>query len=147
VQNKRSTIPPHRRYTLFARFPNADISCQHVTPIYILHVGKLPHVPHTCVAQHPRHRWDERLVRWLLILCDRVQSNELLLTQEFISQMLGIQRAGVMEAANSLQQAGLIRCIRGKITILNQQELGAASCECYEVIKGEYARLVGKKYS
>jgi CRP-like cAMP-binding protein len=93
------------------------------------------------------HRLDERLARWLLIVCDRVESNELPLTQEFISQMLGVRRAGVTEAANSLQQAGLIRYTRGKITILNRQELQAASCECYEIIKGEYARLLGNKHS
>ncbi|MGI2904018.1 Crp/Fnr family transcriptional regulator [Tolypothrix sp. VBCCA 56010] len=93
------------------------------------------------------HRLDERLARWLLIVCDRIQSNELPLTQEFMSQMLGVRRAGVTEAANSLQQAGLIRYTRGKITILNRQKLEAASCECYEIIKGEYARLLGKKHS
>jgi CRP-like cAMP-binding protein len=92
------------------------------------------------------HRLDERLARWLLIICDRVQSNELPMTQEFMSQMLGVRRAGVTEAANSLQQAGLIRYTRGKITILNRQELEAASCECYKIIKGEYSRLVGTEH-
>jgi CRP-like cAMP-binding protein len=89
------------------------------------------------------HQLDERLARWLLLVCDRIESNELQLTQEFISEMLGVRRAGVTEAANSLQQAGLIRYHRGKITILNRQELEAASCSCYGIIKGEYARLLG----
>jgi CRP-like cAMP-binding protein len=88
------------------------------------------------------HHLDGRLARWLLLVCDRVESNELPLTHEFIGQMLGVRRAGVTEAANTLQQAGLIRYTRGKITILNRQELEAASCECYEIIKGEYARLL-----
>nr|WP_242019991.1 helix-turn-helix domain-containing protein [Trichocoleus sp. FACHB-40] len=88
------------------------------------------------------HQLDERLARWLLLVCDRVESNELQLTQEFISEMLGVRRAGVTEAANSLQQAGLIRYHRGKITILNRQELEAACCPCYGIIKGEYARLL-----
>ena len=88
------------------------------------------------------HQLDERLARWLLLVCDRVESNELPLTHEFMAQMLGVRRAGVTEAANSLQQAGLIRYTRGKITILNREELEAFSCECYEIIKGEYARLL-----
>ncbi|MBD2127444.1 Crp/Fnr family transcriptional regulator [Microcoleus sp. ZQ-A2] len=89
------------------------------------------------------HHLDERLVRWLLLIFDRVGSNELPLTHEFISEMLGVRRAGVTEAANRLQQAGLIRYYRGKITILNRQKLEAASCSCYGIIKGEYARLLG----
>jgi CRP-like cAMP-binding protein len=88
------------------------------------------------------HHLEERLARWLLLVYDRVESNELPLTQEFISQMLGVRRSGVTEAANMLQQAGLIRYTRGKVTILNREDLEAASCECYEIIKGEYARLL-----
>jgi CRP-like cAMP-binding protein len=88
------------------------------------------------------HRLEERLARWLVLMCERVDSNELLLTQEFISKMLGVRRAGVTEAANSLQRAGIIRYSRGKITILNRQELEAACCPCYKIIKGEYARLL-----
>ena len=92
------------------------------------------------------HYLDGRLARWLLLVCDRVESKELPLTHEFIGQMLGVRRAGVTEAANTLQQAGLIRCTRGKITILNRQELEAASCECYEIIQGEFARLLGTEH-
>jgi CRP-like cAMP-binding protein len=93
------------------------------------------------------HQLDERLARWLLLVCDRVGSNELLLTQQFISKMLGVRRAGVTEAANRLQLAGLIRYNRGKITILNRQKLEAASCSCYGIIKREYARLLDNKHS
>ncbi|NEQ20753.1 MAG: Crp/Fnr family transcriptional regulator [Microcoleus sp. SIO2G3] len=89
------------------------------------------------------HQLDERLARWLLLVCDRVESNELRLTQEFISQMLAVRRAGVTEAANRLQQAGLICYNRGRISILNRQDLEATSCSCYKIIKGEYARLLG----
>jgi CRP-like cAMP-binding protein len=89
------------------------------------------------------HQLDERFARWLLLVCDFVGSNKLPLTHEFISKMLGVRRAGVTEAAKSLQQAGLIRCTRGKITILNRQKLEVASCSCYGIIKGEYGRLLG----
>jgi len=92
------------------------------------------------------HHLDGRLARWLLLVYDRVESNELPLTHEFIGQMLGVRRAGVTEAANTLQQAGLIRCTRGKITILNREELQAASCECYEIIQGEFARLLNTEH-
>jgi len=89
------------------------------------------------------HQLDGRLARWLLLVCDRVESKELPLTHEFIGQMLGVRRAGVTEAANTLQKAGLIRYNRGKITILNREGLEAFSCECYEIINGEYTRLLG----
>jgi CRP-like cAMP-binding protein len=93
------------------------------------------------------HNLDGRLARWLLLVYDRVESNELPLTHEFIAQMLGVRRAGVTEAAKALQQAGLIRYTRGKITILNREGLEALSCECYEIIKGEYVRLLAAKLS
>ena len=102
---------------------------------------------HTFISQNaacnPFHHLEGRLARWLLLVYDRVGSNELPLTQEFISQMLGVRRAGVTEAANMLQKAGLICYKRGKITILNREELEAFCCECYEIIKDEYARLLG----
>jgi CRP-like cAMP-binding protein len=94
------------------------------------------------VACNRLHQFDKRLARWLLIMCDHLGSNELLLTQEFISKMLGVRRASVTEAANRLQQAGLIRYHRGRISILNRQKLEAASCSCYGIIKGEYGRLL-----
>jgi Mn-dependent DtxR family transcriptional regulator len=72
---------------------------------------------------------EESLARWLLLVYNRVGSNHLPLTQEFIAQMLGVRRAGVTVAAKTLQQAGLIRYKRGRITILNREELEAASCE------------------
>ena len=93
------------------------------------------------------HSLEGRLARWLLSVQDRVQSNEFPLTQEFISQMLGTRRAGVTVAAGILSQAGIIRYTRGRITILNHEALKATSCECYEVIKSEFERLLGTKGS
>jgi len=95
------------------------------------------------VACNRLHHLDQRIARWLLLVCDRVQSNELPLTQVFMSKMLGVRRAGVTEAANTLQRAGIIRYTRGMITILNRQELEAASCPCYKIVKSQYARLLG----
>ncbi|MDP8964139.1 MAG: helix-turn-helix domain-containing protein [Cyanobacteriota bacterium] len=99
------------------------------------------------VACNRLHQVDERLARWLLLFCERAGSNELLLTHEFISQMLGVRRAGVSETAYRLQKAGLIRYHRGKLTILNRQALEAASCSCYGIIKGSYSRLLGTESS
>jgi CRP-like cAMP-binding protein len=93
-----------------------------------------------CNRAHPT---DGRLVRWLLMCQDRAHSKDLDLTQEFIATMLGTRRAGVTEAAGQLQQSGLITYKRGHITILDRQGLEAASCECYQIVKKEFARLVG----
>jgi CRP-like cAMP-binding protein len=89
------------------------------------------------------HSLEERLARWLLLIRDSLKSNELPLTQEFISQMLGTRRSGVTVAAGTLQQAGIIRYTRGKITILNREDLEATSCECYCLVKDELTRLLG----
>ncbi|MBW4537508.1 MAG: Crp/Fnr family transcriptional regulator [Myxacorys chilensis ATA2-1-KO14] len=82
-----------------------------------------------------RHTIEERLARWLLMVSDRIGSNELPLTQEFIAQMLGTRRAGVTIAAGTLQRAGLIRYGRGRITIVDREHLEEACCECYRLIK------------
>ena len=92
------------------------------------------------------HTLEERLARWLLTVRDRLESDELPLTQEFMSQMLGTRRSGVTVAAITLQQAGTIRYARGKITILNREGLEATSCECYGAVKGEFKRLLGTRY-
>lgn len=88
------------------------------------------------------HKLEERLARWLLTVSDRLQSNELPLTQEYISHMLGVRRSGVTVAANTLSQAGIISYNRGYITILKREALEASCCECYRTIKDEFARLL-----
>jgi CRP-like cAMP-binding protein len=87
------------------------------------------------------HSVGQRLARWLLMCHDRVPGNELKLTQEFISQMLGIRRSGVSEAAVLLQGDGLIRYSRGHITIVDRPRLEAFACECYGIVRAEYERL------
>ena len=86
---------------------------------------------------------EQQLCRWLLLSLDRVRSNELAMTQELIANMLGVRREGVTEAAGKLQKAGLIHYSRGQITVLDRPQLEAHVCECYAVVKREYARLLG----
>jgi len=87
------------------------------------------------------HSVEQRLCRWLLLCHDRAESNELLMTQEFISNMLGGRRESVTVAAGRLQDAGLIHYIRGRIKILDRKGLEAAVCECYGFVKNEVDRL------
>jgi len=91
-----------------------------------------------CNTCHPIGR---RLCRWLLITHDRVQADQFEITQEFLSQMLGVHRQSVTLAASNLQEAGLIRYSRGKLKILDRPGLEAASCECYRAIKREFEYL------
>jgi len=93
-----------------------------------------------CNRMHPIV---ERLARWLLLMQDRVESDTLQLTHEFISTMLGARRAGVTLAAGRLQAADIIRYSRGKVTILDQSRLEEASCECHRIVRNEYNRLLG----
>jgi CRP-like cAMP-binding protein len=91
------------------------------------------------------HTIQQRCCRWLLMTHDRMQSNEFLLTQEFLAMMLGVQRTGVTAAAGTLQRAGLIRYNRGNVTIINRRGLRQLSCECYGVSKMEFDRLLSNR--
>jgi len=88
------------------------------------------------------HSIDQQLCRWLLLSLDRLSSDELNMTQELIANMLGVRREGVTEAALALQKSGLIRYARGRIKVLDRPGLEARTCECYEVVRKEYARLL-----
>jgi CRP-like cAMP-binding protein len=81
------------------------------------------------------HEVGERLARWILMTQDRIQSNRLPLTQEFLAQMLGTRRASVTVAAGALQKAGLIAYTRGSVTILDRMKLAATACDCYEIVQ------------
>jgi len=85
---------------------------------------------------------EQRCCRWLLMTHDRMQSDEFLLTQEFLAMMLGVRRTGVTAAAGALQRAGLVRYKRGKVTIIDRRGLIRRSCECYGVSKKEFDRLL-----
>ena len=88
------------------------------------------------------HSVDQQLCRWLLLSLDRLPSNKLSMTQELIANMLGVRREGVTEAAGKLQAAGLIHYSRGQITVLDRPLLEGRCCECYEVVKKEFDRLL-----
>jgi CRP-like cAMP-binding protein len=91
------------------------------------------------------HSLDQQLCRWLLLTLDRLPGNEIVMTQELIANMLGVRREGVTEGALKLQQARLIRYVRGHITVLDRKGLERRSCECYAVVKREYVRLLPGK--
>jgi CRP-like cAMP-binding protein len=88
------------------------------------------------------HSVDQQLCRWLLLSLDRLSSNDLVMTQELIANMLGVRREGVTEAAGRLQENGLIHYSRGRITIIDRIGLEARCCECYAVVKRESDRLL-----
>ncbi|HEX8556505.1 MAG TPA: Crp/Fnr family transcriptional regulator [Pyrinomonadaceae bacterium] len=88
------------------------------------------------------HTVEQQLCRWLLLIRDRLETDELVMTQELIANMLGVRREGVTHAAGRLQEGGLISYVRGRITVLDRRGLEAAVCECYKVVKDEYDRLL-----
>ena len=88
------------------------------------------------------HTVEQQLCRWLLLTLDRVPSQDVVMTQELISNMLGVRRSGVTQAARNLQQAGLIEYERGHIRVLDRAKLEAHACECYSVVKRETDRLL-----
>ena len=91
------------------------------------------------------HTLDQQFCRWLLLSIDRLQSDELVMTQELIANMLGVRREGVTEAAGNVQKAGLIKYHRGHITVIDRPGLEARVCECYAVVKKEFDRLLPDK--
>lgn len=88
------------------------------------------------------HSVEQQLCRWLLLSLDRLASNELVMTQELIANMLGVRREGVTESAGRLQKLGLIHYSRGRITVVDRPGLEAQACECYAVVKREFDRLL-----
>lgn len=103
----------------------------------------------TQVAQNAmcnrQHTTEERLARWLLSVQDSVRQDELTLTHEFMAKMLGIRRSSVTVTAGILQQAGMIRYTRGRLSILDRTRLEYTACECYRVVQKEYNRLLGSR--
>jgi CRP-like cAMP-binding protein len=109
---------------------------QHYTHALIIEIGQT-------AACNRLHRITERCARWLLQAHDRVEGDQFLLTHGFLAQMLGVRRATVTTVMGGLQQSGLIRYTRGRVTIVERRRLEAAACECYRVVKAEFDRLLG----
>jgi CRP-like cAMP-binding protein len=112
---------------------------QHLLLRYTL--AMLTQMAQTAVCNR-HHSVDQQLCRWLLLSLDRLPANELSMTQELIATMLGVQRNGVTEAAGKLQSDGLIHYQTGRITVLDRPGLEARVCECYNVVKEEFHRLL-----
>ena len=93
------------------------------------------------------HPIEQQLCRWLLLSHDRLHSNELVMTHDLISNMLGVRREGVTLAAQKLARRKLIKNVRGTITVIDRQGLEVAACECYKVVNDEYNRLLGRGIS
>lgn len=93
-------------------------------------------------ACNRHHSVEQQLCRWLLLTLDRLPSNDLVMTQELIANMLGVRREGITEAAGKLQRAGFISYRRGHIAVLDRAGLEASVCECYSVVKTELNRLM-----
>jgi hypothetical protein len=120
----------------------ASVACKHMLP-YATHPAVTKYVVHVAsevsrtAACNCLHSADERLARWLLLASDKNESNELGLTQEFMAMMLGSRRSTVTIAAGKLQDAGLIRYVRGRLNILNREGLIGAACECYGSLRAD----------
>lgn len=98
-------------------------------------------------ACNGRHGLEQRLARWLLMAHDRVDGDELHLTQDFIAMMLGVHRPSITVTAGILQRAGLIRYSAGRITILDRASLEAAACECYAAVRQRFEAILGQPMS
>jgi CRP-like cAMP-binding protein len=102
----------------------------------------IAHITQTA-ACNGRHGLEQRLARWLLMAHDRAETDNLQLTQEFLSMMLCVYRPTVSVAVRALQRAGMIRLGRGRITVLDREGLEASACDCYAMVKRRAARLLG----
>lgn len=118
---------------------NSSVPVRHLLLRYAQ--AYITQVSQTAVCNR-HHSLEQQLCRWLLMSLDRLPGNHLRMTQELISNMLGVRREGVTESAHRLQQAGLIRYTRGHIEVLDRKGLERRVCECYAVVKKEYDRLL-----
>jgi CRP-like cAMP-binding protein len=135
VPGKAARMPSNRLETLLSNAPVLRARFAHFADAMMVMMSQSA----ACIALHPVH---ERCARWLLHTADRTGSNSFRLTHEFLAAMLGVHRPTVTIAAGMLQQAGLIEYHRGRVEILDQRGLLAASCECYGVITRSFERAI-----
>lgn len=121
----------------------AAMQSQSLLSLLIRHEQTLYAQAQQSAACMAAHHVDARLCRWLLRSRDLSQSDTLLFTQEFLAEMLGVNRTSVTVVADTLQQAGIIKYTRGKIRITNLEGLQDAACECYETVRSQYQGLLG----
>jgi len=117
---------------------------QQVQTVLLRYVQAFLNTAMQSVACNRAHLLEQRLARWLLTACDRSRSDQLRITHEFVATLLGVRRAGVTVACQSLQSAGLIHYSHGRIAISDREGLETAACECYGATKQEYTRLLGE---
>jgi CRP-like cAMP-binding protein len=128
------------------RFPARRLKAEFERSSLVLHLllrftqALIAQMSQTAVCNR-HHSLHQQLCRWLLLSLDRLQGNELIMTQQLIADMLGVRRQGVMAEAARLQDASAIQYARGKIRVLDRQKLESLTCECYGVVKREYDRL------
>lgn len=126
---------------------SAAMQSQPLLSLLIRHEQTLYAQAQQSTACMAAHHVDARLCRWLLRSRDLSQSDTLLFTQEFLAEMLGVNRTSVTVVAHTLQQAGIIKYTRGKIRITNLEGLQDAACECYETVRSQYQGLLGGDHS
>jgi CRP-like cAMP-binding protein len=112
-------------------------------PLFLRYTQALLDQTAQSVACNRKHEMDARCARWLLATRDRVGADGFPLTHRFLAAMLGVRRPSVTVAAGMLQQAGLVRYTRGRVTILDRERLEEASCECYRVVRDRHEQLLG----
>ena len=129
------------------RLPAAVIKSEFNRSVPVMHLllrytqALITQMAQTAVCNR-HHALDQQLCRCLLMTLDRLSGNQLSMTHELLSNMLGVRREGVTEAAMRLQRAGLITYARGHITVIDRKALEGRCCECYRVVKNEYTRLL-----
>jgi CRP-like cAMP-binding protein len=119
--------------------------CGVLSALFLRYVQALITQTGLTAACNRHHSVERQLCRWLLLSLDRLNGNELIMTHELIANMLGVRREGVTEAAGRLLRAGLIEYSRGHITVLDRPGLEARACECYQVVRKEFERLLPGK--
>jgi hypothetical protein len=139
---KRTVLNPGRHKSCGFRMPSMpNVSPPSPRQNHLLAALPEGEMAETAVCNRD-HKVDQQLCRWPLLSLDRLPSSELHMTQDLIANMLGVRREGVTEAAWRLQRAGLTHYSRGRITVLDRPGLEARVCECYEVVRKEFQRLL-----